>query len=1494
MVILSIIMSIFVGIQDPIIQKFAIRIAGGIISSKTGVEIQIGQLYISPNFTIHINHFLIKDQKNNDLLSVKELKVRPMMEEIVHGNYEVARVELKDTDINLITYEGEESLNLQFLLDLFPASEKKDDTPFAMRLDRVLLKDLNFQFWDQNKYDPEKSEKHLMDYSHLIVNNINLDAEDISMVGDSITATIHRLAASESCGFELKHLQSNLRFYSKALTLNDLTLETSNSDLHLDLELRYDRLKCFNAFMDSVTMEAEIRRSNLEISDLGPFSEILYEMPNRVSFEGHVKGPGNYLTMNRLKLNIGDETRFEGNLAMHPTDFKKGYQKLNIKKFHYTFKDLANFRIPGFDLLEIPVNLAALEKGEITGSFNGTMDKFKAEIDATSEVGNIYAHLNKYLSDQRFSVLEGTIEAKRVNVGEVAKLSKTVGKLDLSAEVIARQTRSGDLDLDIDGGFTNTELLGNNINEISLNGNLYKNCFNGKIKVDDDDLNLDFTGRFDFSNPKSLGGSFQADIQMADLHKLNLVKNEETAMLSALITADVNGINNFHNAEGFLSIKDLHFVNSNGILDMNQFDGSVTNDLILKKRIGINCDFFDVEIAGQMDFNTLGTAIKQYLYHYVTFPQWAEELEAFEKQGKSADQDFIVQLNLKDPKPITRVFMPKLSVAKNTSLNGTFTTKTHALNLTLRSKYLKFNKIKVNDIECRSTSSPRRSSIRLGMSQIILRDSTEKDPNIIGMENFSILSTLQNDSIRNSIFWENQATNQRNQADIHSVFVPRIHGGWFNIDKSSIILNDTLWAFNSDNFVEFDQDQVRFSNLYFHSDDQALLIDGVLPMEAGDTLSLAFQSFDLSTFNFILYAMGLNLNGNVYGKAAMSNLRNDMTIIADIDIKDLAINGEEYGEATLFSQWNNENRAVEMDLNLLHHNRKTFNLSGNLYTERKEDNLDFTALFDSLNFSILSPFLKGVLDRLQGQCYGGLTIGGSFSAPDVQGRIRINEGGARLDLLNTFYTFSPTLILSDNLITLEPFSMTDTLGQSASVTGNIKHQHFKDFLLDIHMFPTNFLAMNTQPSRNSAYYGTVFASGTIDIIGSLSDIDINIEARTQKGTFITLPLGGNTSVKKHDFITFVTPEVAQEEEDAETEVAEQQPAGSKSLDILMNLHVNNNATVKISLPNNLGSLEAKGDGNLRLGLPSSNAMTLVGEYVISEGGLSLVLQEIIRRNFSLQSGSSISWTGDPVNGTIDATGIYQTKAALSSLGLVDSTAMSSSNAKVECLVHLQKKLMNPDISFSIRLPGASEDLQQAVFNIIDTTNQSEMFQQTLSLLIFNAFSYGANINGYGILTSQLNDLISQMVSDIDINFNFKPGSEISNEEVTLALKKQFFDDRLTIETNFGVIRPTAYNTNNSTNIVGDVNIDYKITKDGGLSAQVFNRSNFNTYYYQYTYYKMAPYTQGIGLSYSKSFERLRDLFRKRNHAVVPNRPLLDRPTAKPNNDPKPAEDEPNN
>ena len=121
---------------------------------------------------------------------------------------------------------------------------------------------------------------------------------------------------------------------------------------------------------------------------------------------------------------------------------------------------------------------------------------------------------------------------------------------------------------------------------------------------------------------------------------------------------------------------------------MKDFNASIVNDNLMQRRIKLNCDFLNFEMAGQINFASLMMTLNEYVDNFVHFPIWEGNREKFEeyKLTHDVDQDFTVQLALKDTKTLSRLLMPNIKIANNTTLNGTFTSRTNALNLTLRSK----------------------------------------------------------------------------------------------------------------------------------------------------------------------------------------------------------------------------------------------------------------------------------------------------------------------------------------------------------------------------------------------------------------------------------------------------------------------------------------------------------------------------------------------------------------------------------------------------------------------------------------------------------------------------------------------------------------------------------------------------------------------------------------------------------------------------------------
>ncbi len=1488
MVILSLITSIIVTIQDPVVQKVVVRIAGGYISHKTGADIKIGKLYLSPNFSIHINDMTVKDLKGEDIASIGDMKVKMYLKQLLQGEIKFGTIELKDSKANLVKYEGEDVFNFQFLVDYFVKINEEHE-PKLIEIDRIKLKNFDFQLWDQNKDKPELAYDKALDYAHMTVEDIDLDIRHLAIAGDSIACRVNSLSAVDPIGLKINSLESDVNISSKHLLVDNLLIDMNDSKAHVDLEMYYNDYADFNkTFLDSVNFDSRIYSADLKLSDIGPFAPVMYEMTDKVSFEGLFTGPISDFRIDDLTLDLGKETHFKGNLSMDGLpDFMNCYNTIQVDYLRYSCADLASFHIPGAtDVIPLPEKLMAMGSGAMTGRYEGTPENFIANLEITSDIGDAKASFAMKKTSPEKSDFRGIVNAQHIDLETITGTKDIIGSIDLAANVNGTMAKGKDTELDVDGKVLNTVILGNPINEVALNGSLRNNRFNGEVTINDEKLMLDFNGLLDFNNKKNPYMNFDAKIAKADLHHLKIMKDESKSIISTNITADFHG-SNIDNVVGSINLDDTKYSDSRGNYYMNSFIASIEDDELMQRRININCDFLDLEMAGLMDFATLPDALKKYVMNYTSVPQWESGLSdkaKYSKRKEVREQDFFVNLKLKDPSMLTSLLMPKLSISKNTTLNGTFTSKANLLNFTLRSKQVRFNGVTFNDIECKNHSTPFSSINQLLVDNVILRDSTDTDSTIFSLQNLGILSELKNDSIMANIVWNDMLKNPQNTSDIRLSFVPLQDGGRLNISKADVLINGMAWSVNPDNVMTIEDGHASLNDFVFSNNSQSIAVGGYLPMHETDTLRVNFNTFDISSFDPIFNSKGFDLDGFVSGDVRINSVKNNPALFTDLTVKELKLNGDRFGDANIQGVWDNGDKTADVFAEIIDNGKSIFDIGGVYSTEKTGDNLNFLLSADSLRLNAIAPFTQKLLSRITGYVTGSLHVAGDVKNPIVKGNMKINDGGCEVDATKVYYAFSPTLKFGDGAIAFDGFTLTDTLGHSAPVEGKIEYRSLKDLNLDLRLSPKNLLVLAAPEKSSKTFYGTAFTDGIVELKGPLDNIKVNISATTREKTNITIPLGSASTVKNTDYITFVNNNnlpLFDVEDDADTPKAEVEIKKKSQLGLNVNLNVTDNAEVNIVLPNNMGHLESKGNGNLKFGLNPSGEMTLRGDYIIRDGKFSFNYENLVKKDLALENGGKISWTGSPTGGKINATGVYQTKAPLSSLGITDVNGSNSIN--VECLLHLSDALLNPSLSFGIRLPNASDDIKQTVFSIIDTTNQAVMNQQVFYLLVMNSFNYSgttaSNMLNLDVLTNQLSSWLSQISRDFDVGLHYRPGDQLTNEELQIALKTQLFNDYLTLESNFGMINPTSNTSGNASNIVGDVDAYLKLSKDGHLTAHAFNHSNLNTSYYNYTFDKLSPYTQGIGVTYSQSFDKFSDIFKKKRQTATS--PFIKRPVTTP-------------
>src|SRR5690606_42012402 len=93
----------------------------------------------------------------------------------------------------------------------------------------------------------------------------------------------------------------------------------------------------------------------------------------------------------------------------------------------------------------------------------------------------------------------------------------------------------------------------------------------------------------------------------------------------------------------------------------------------------------------------------------------------------------------------------------------------------------------------------------------------------------------------------------------------------------------------------------------------------------------------------------------------------------DATIKEFFIKNNKVGDVSVSSEWNNENKSMLLNGNILFRNQETFDFQGSYFPLRKKDNIDFNLVFNYTDIQFVNAFMNpDVLSDIKGLLYGTL------------------------------------------------------------------------------------------------------------------------------------------------------------------------------------------------------------------------------------------------------------------------------------------------------------------------------------------------------------------------------------------------------------------------------------------------------------------------------------------------------------------------------------------
>lgn len=1435
-ILVVLILGAYLAFQASVVQTFLVRQIANNLSERLNTRITLKSVDIRFFNQVILNEFLVEDQQQDTLFyvgrmaaSIDDLSVKRKMINLSSLDMEQTKLFVSLTEENLPNYK--------FIFDALRSNKQKDSWDFICQ---------NFLFSDTRlgySYYKTEATKTIDLY------NIQMDVSDFVLHHDSLSFNINQMSLDDRKAFKLTSLSTQLVSSNHMVKLQNLRVETPHSAI-VNADVTIDQTEMHEGKDFSfLKLDVDLKETVLDFVDLGQLVPSVRGMDLKMDLSGRVYGTIADLKAKDLQMSLGENTRLVCDFYTNGLpNLDQTYISLDLKNSTADFKDLSQIKLPHSskaDYLQFSPLLHDAGVVRYEGNFTGFLSDFVAYGTVRSNFGEIRTDLSFVpLQGNRLKV-NGSVKTVNFELGAFTQYDKFEqltfnGQVNGSFHKISRA-----FNVAIAGVVDSLVFNDYKFKNLTLDGAVQDRKFEGNLTISDPNLDAGFVGKLDFNTPIP-EFDFELNLEQANLIALNLDHTFEKSLLSMALNANFKG-NSIDNLDGNIQVAEGQYVNEYDTLALSSL--SVNTYFENVSHLQVRSDFADAHIAGNYSFLTLFGSFKNLIHRYL--PSSGIE---FNERMTMNQFDFMV--TVKDMKPLTKTLLPELFVGP-AEITGHFDDQGLTLDLVADIPRMEYQDLVFNGYSL-SVHTNEKIEFKSRLDELQLNENQS-------IYNLAILADAADDRLNSKIVWNNfhQETYSgelETQVDFLKNGYDRTHVD-MEVLPSRIYISDTLWTVHPSR-ITIDSTRIAVSNFQISNGDQQFTLDGVISKDKSDRLNLKVNELNLGHLNS-LAQRNFEVEGILNGTASVFDVYERALFLSDLRINDLSFRDHEIGELSIVSKWDRQSEEIQTELQIDSKNHQAFYAYGT-YTPAN-DSIDFYASLNDLSLTILQPILQNSFQDIRGRGTGDVWIHGNTEKILLDGDVLGLDAGLAMKALQVDYYFSDTISFRSDSIVFDQIQITDYQGNKGVFNGSIRHDNFGNMDYNLALRTSRLMAMNTTFRDNERFYGKAYAKGVLEIRGHGKDITLTSEATSLSGTSINISLDYEAEAQEYDFIHFVNSET-QDAKSTERKVRTEK----SNVKMIFDFDITPDALVQLIYNSQIGDMiRSRGTGDMQVRIDPDFNITMFGEYRVDQGDYLFTLQNVINKKFEIASGGTIRWNGEPYDAIVDLEAIYRLKASLTELfpNSVENIDYAQ-RIPVTCGIFLTENLNNPSIAFDINFPTAEDRIKDQVQQFIST--EEEMNRQILSLLVLGRFytpeylrgSYQAsNSNVVGstaseLFSNQLSNWLSQISNDFDIGVNYRPGNQMSDDEIELALSTQIFNDRVTINGNIGNNSTTNAARSNSNNIVGDFDLNVKLTNNGKLQLKAYNRSNNNLIY------ETSPYTQGIGISYRENYDNFTELWHK--------------------------------
>jgi len=1447
-------------LQIPVVQNWAVQRAVRMISNRLETTVAIRRVDVSLLGKARIEGFYVEDYQHDTLLYADRLDAYVADAGIFGGGIVLSRGEIAGARLCLHeTPEGE--MNIKQVVNRLSDPDRPKKGNFRLSIRQASIEDMELCLERRQRRNPPYG----IDFGHMHLYDMTAHVDDFTIDGQTICASIGSLAARERSGFVVDRLAGRFCLANGCLGFEEVSILTPHSDVSIPfISLAGDSWADFKDFVGEVRLDGVLRNSSVSTDDIAyfspklrdwhtQFSEIDMELAGTVAdFAGKIRnmriGKGATLTATVAATGLPDirHTAFDVD-ALRLTASADDLERLarNIGRQELSANSVSMLERAG--------------RMEMRARFRGSFSAFDLSASVATEAGDLVANMAMQPAERGHGHLRGDLAARDFRLGRLLGRSDLLGNATLTASIDGTVGRDV-TDARVAGDISQLEFKGYAYDSIRLDGVLRNRGFEGAVTARDPNLNFDFAGAVDLNGdvPRY---DFELDLRRADLAALHINPRDSVSVLAAHVEANAGG-RSLDDLNGVIRVTDASYRYNDKKIETRSAVVTGENSAH-SKYIELRSDFADVTFRSKTSYRTVFQYLRQSAWKYLPLlSKGAGDVQSVAASTAVPDDYSLLSVRIRDFNPVADAVSSGLQIADGSTLQLLFNPASDQLSLKADTQYIERKKLLATRLNINASNR--------GDSLTVYASAEDLYAGALHLPHLSVTGGAKQNRMQLSAGFGDSARRFSGLLSLRAEAAETPAGRMIDLRilPSHITRGDKRWQIFA-NKIQLDTARIVIDRFFVMNKDQDLLLDGIASRSRDDSVTLRLRNFDLAPLTQIVERMGYLIEGRTNGGATMKSVLGGGEFRADIKVDSLEVNDIPGPPLRLVSRWDFARKRA--GVTALNREKRDTLVRGYFAPDRMRyyARLDV----DSLDMGLLDPVLSGVISSTQGLASAGLVLQGERRNAELTGQIRVRGLKTTVDFTQVTYSApEATLDVRDNRFRARNVPLYDSEGNSGRLDIDLDLQHLSNIAYDLRVRPDAMLVLNTTADDNDFFYGRVYASGMARIKGDKGQVDMEIAAVTDDDSRFAMPLSSKSNISYADFVVFEKPRLP----DTLDQVARKKllferrrrrrSTESSRLNIALALDVRPNVEVELSVSGN--AVKARGEGTLNLQIaPKSNVFEMYGDYTIREGSYLLSLQNIINKRFTIESGSTIQWTGAPMNALLDIDAVYKVKASLQPLlqGTTDKVGTDRSTP-VECVIHLGERLSNPEVTFDVRVPASDPETQTVIANALATPESVNM--QFLYLLLFNSFlaennaasssNIGASVSaatGLEFLSNQLSNWLS--MSDYNLMIRYRPKSELTGEEVDFGLSKSLIDDRLIVELegNYLIDNKQAVNSSMS-NFMGEAYVTYLIDRAGTLKLKAFTQTidRFDE--------NQGLQETGIGIYYKEDFNNFRD-FRRR-------------------------------